>query len=113
MSLRLTTLERLQWRSPGKRVGWSRAVESSTCCPNIKSLPLITEEQFWAPCFEQDWELHLRLTIPPVLGAAQELPGALVGHPDEVGLRSATKRTVQFIDGFCWIKSFQFWGIHA
>ena len=74
---------------------------------------MITEEQFFAPCFEQHWKLHLPLAVGTGLGAAQEFPYALVGHPDEVGLRSATKRTRQFIDGFCWIKSFQFWGTHA
>ena len=66
---------------------------------HLEPLPLITEEQFFAPCFEQDWKLHLRLTIGLFLVLHRNFQARLWAS-DEVGPRSATKRTLQFVEGF-------------
>jgi len=49
----------IQRWSPATSSVWTRTVKSCSCRPSIQSFLLITEEEFWAPTLEQDWELHL------------------------------------------------------
>lgn len=42
------------------------------------------------PGLQEDWELHLGLTVPAAAGAAEELPGALGWHPNQGAVTSTT-----------------------
>ena len=50
----------------------------------------------------------MRLAIPPTAGVAEELPGALGGHPNQGAFTSTTQRTLHLPQGI-WIQLLYFW----